>query len=193
MQNRSKSGELLTWQSRAKPGCNVPVWGKPGTDGTFSGFYVSEDRVARTCVFCRSAALPMFPREEPQTSESTRSALPASSWVFGLPFVGPSDVACGVPVSPRTPPFPAGVRCGCSAELPGAVARTCFLGLRFFRLLQRPRGKSRRPKKQVCPTNWPRTRVGAKSAFPAKQVARSAGPPRCWSPPNPDPIRLYNN
>jgi hypothetical protein len=31
-----------------------------------------------------------------------------SSWVFGLPFVGPSDVACGVPVSPRTPPVPSG-------------------------------------------------------------------------------------
>ena len=40
----------------------------------------------------------------------------SSSWVFGLPFVGSRDVACGVSVPRRTPPFPAGVRCGYGAD-----------------------------------------------------------------------------
>jgi hypothetical protein len=32
---------------------------------------------AQTCVFCRSAALPVFPPEKPQASENTRFAVPA--------------------------------------------------------------------------------------------------------------------
>jgi CHAT domain-containing protein len=40
------------------------------------GLLEFQERVAQTCVFCRSAALPVFPPEKPQTSESTRSALP---------------------------------------------------------------------------------------------------------------------
>ena len=34
------------------------------------------ERVAQSCAFCKSAALPVFLREKPQTSGNTRSALP---------------------------------------------------------------------------------------------------------------------
>ena len=37
--------------------------------------------VAQTCVFCRSAALPMFPAEKPQTSESTPAGADTCSLV----------------------------------------------------------------------------------------------------------------
>jgi hypothetical protein len=65
------------------------------------------------------------------------------------------------------PRFPAGVRCGYSAESPGA----------WIPFLPPP----------GTPANWPRTGVGAGSAFPAKPGVRPSRSERRWSRANPPP------